>query len=84
MHMDLTTYLILEDQEMEMQELEKRFTYHPPKADQSERHRQLRDGAKAMAFQIHELCPESREKDLAVMMLEEVVFWANAAIARRE
>lgn len=31
---------------------------------------------------INNLCPESREKSLAVTNLEESVMWANASIAR--
>jgi hypothetical protein len=31
---------------------------------------------------INDLCPESREKSLAITNLEQAVMWANAAIAR--
>ena len=33
---------------------------------------------------IDSLCPDSREKSLAITKIEESVMWANAAIARRE
>lgn len=65
-------------------EIENRFTYHPPKEGQPERYEQLRAGAKEMAYLIEEHCPCSRERSIALDRLDEVVFWANAAIARRE
>lgn len=67
-----------------MNDLEKRFTYHPPKGDQAVRYAQIRADAKQFALMIDELAPDSREKSLAVTALEEAVMWANAAIARNE
>lgn len=69
---------------MESGELETRFTYHPPKGNQAERYTILRDQAKTFAQCIGALCPESREKSLAITNLEQAVMWANSAIARRE
>jgi hypothetical protein len=66
------------------EELETRFTYHPPKGNQPERYQQLRDAAGTMAGFIVAMTPESREQSLALTALEEAAFWANAAIARRE
>ncbi len=37
-----------------------------------------------MARSLDRWCPDSRELSLAITHLEEVVFWANAAIARHE
>jgi len=65
-------------------DLENRFTYHPPKGNQAERYVWIRDHAKSLAAMIDELCPDSREKSLAVTNLEESVMWANASIARNE
>lgn len=65
-------------------ELEKRFTYHAPKDGQPARYEHLRETAKAFAYLIEAKCPDSRERALALTKLEEVVFWANAAIARNE
>jgi hypothetical protein len=67
---------------MEQSDLEKRFMYHPPKEGQPEKYVCIRDTAKAMAFVLNELCPDSREKSLAMTALEETVMWANASIAR--
>ena len=66
------------------EELDTRFTYHAPKAGQSEKYTKIRDKAAELATLINELCPESREKSLSVTKLEEVSMWANASIARRE
>lgn len=60
------------------------FTYHAPRADQQPRYEQIRDEARVLALTIDMLCPDSREKSLAITKLEEVVMWANAAIARNE
>lgn len=66
------------------QELDIRFTYHSPKPGQPQKYEQLRGTAKHLATMFQELCPDSRELSLAITKLEEAVFWANAAIARRE
>lgn len=65
-------------------DIDKRFTYHPPKGDQPERYIRLRDEAKMLAELICEFCPNSRERSLALTKLEEAIFWANASIARNE
>ena len=67
-----------------MNDLENRFTYHPPKGDQAVRYAEIRARAKDFAAFIVALTPEGREKSLAVTKIEEAVFWANAAIARHE
>lgn len=62
--------------------LEKDFTYHPPENGQPERYEEIRGAAKGLAALILFVCPESRERSLAMNKLEEVVFWANASISR--
>jgi hypothetical protein len=69
---------------MNLNDLENRFTYHPPKGDQAERYRTIRRLALTLASEVYTLCPDSRELSLAITHLEETVFWANAAIARNE
>lgn len=65
-------------------DLVNRFTYHPPKDGQALTYEQIREAAKKFAFLIAGLCPESRERSLALTKLEESVMWANAGIARNE
>lgn len=65
-------------------DLDKNFTYHPPKGDQPERYKRIRAKAKEFAALVVELVPPSRERSLALTKLEEVVMWANAGIARNQ
>ncbi len=65
------------------EELQTRFTYHAPKPGQPELYESLRTKAHELAQLFTDLCPESRELALAHTNLEQAVFWANAAIARR-
>jgi len=67
-----------------VKELTNRFIYHAPKGDQSSRYEGIRERALTYALYLNVHCPESRELSLAMTHLEEVVFWANASIARRE
>lgn len=66
------------------QELTTRFTYHPPKEDQIPRFQAIREAALDFANLLETLCPDSRELSLALTALDQVVWSANAAIARRE
>jgi hypothetical protein len=65
-------------------DIENIFTYHAPKDDQQERYEKLREHAKALALQIIELTPYSREQSLALTHLETANMFANASIARNE
>ena len=62
--------------------IESAFTYHAPKPGQPEMYTEIREKAKELAFLIDGLCPDSREKSLAMTKLEECAMWANASIAR--
>ena len=64
--------------------IENNFTYHAPKEGQPAKYGAIREQAKAVAYLLDAVCPNSREKSLAMTKLEEVVFWANASIARNE
>ena len=66
----------------EQAQLDNNFTYHTPKPGQGEKYTDLRLETKALAVCILQLCPSSRERSVALTKLEEVMFWANAAIAR--
>ena len=65
-------------------ELAKRFTHHAPKGGQVQKFEEIRDMGKAFVEIIDTLCPDSREKSLAITKIEEAVMWANAGIARNE
>ncbi len=73
-----------EIKQMLTERIEKDYTYHAPKGDQVDRYTQLRTKAKELALLIAELTPYSREQSLAFTHLDEVVMFANAAIARNE
>lgn len=66
------------------QQIERAFTYHPPKNDQNERYVHLRTHGHMLARRILSCCPPSRERSLALTKLEEALMWANASIARNE
>lgn len=65
-----------------MDDLERRFTYHPPKPGQPEIYESIRAEAHRFARLIDESVPDGREKALALTKLEEAVMWANAGVAR--
>lgn len=70
----------------EAQEIQSRFTYHPPVdgINQTGRYEVIRSKALGLANTILSLCPPSRERSVAITKLDEVVMFANAAIARNE
>jgi hypothetical protein len=65
-------------------DIEQRFTYHAPKGDQAARYESLRSEFKELAYKIEAVCPDSRERSLALTKLEEANMWCNAAISRNE
>lgn len=73
--------LVTED---DQKELDNRFTYHAPTGDQPKRYEALRALARAFATGVVVMCPDGREKSLAMTKIEEGVMWANASIARGE
>lgn len=66
------------------QELLTRYTYHAPKNDQQGRYQDIRQQCLNLARLIVKLTPCSAEQMRALNALDEVMFLANAAIARRE
>lgn len=68
--------------EMTKAEIDRRFAYHAPEADQPPKYETIRAAAKSMAIILNELCPDSCERDIAITRIEEAMFWANASIAR--
>jgi len=69
---------------MTRHEIDNNFRYHAPKDDQPKRYEALRGKAKELAELINELCPDSREKSIAITNLEQCSMWSNASIARNE
>lgn len=49
--------------------------------EQTKRIRDLNVAAKYLEYRINELCPKGRERKIALQKLEEVMMWANKAIA---
>ena len=67
-----------------IEDLERRFKHHPPKnTEVASVHEDVRSCCLVLARFINDVAPDGREKSLAVTKLEEVMFWANAAIARK-
>ncbi len=62
-------------------QIERLFTYQAPSPGQPEKYVTLRSKAKELALLINDLCPESREKSLALTCVAQTVMWANASIA---
>lgn len=63
-------------------DIENRFTYHRPTEAQAAKYPIIRNKAKELAYLIDELCPNGREKALAMTKLEECIMFANASISR--
>lgn len=51
---------------------------------QLKRMKDLNSAAKYLEYRINDLCPKGRERKIALQRLEEVVMWANKAIAFEE
>lgn len=64
------------------EEITRRFTYVKPNENQIPKFHVIRNDAKELAEMINTIVPDCREKSLAMTKLEEVVMWANAAVAR--
>lgn len=68
---------------MDPQDIRNRFAFHPA-ADPltGAKHDEVRLLCGELAEGLNYLLPEGREKSLAITQLEQVMFWANAAVAR--
>ena len=52
--------------------------------EQMKRIQDISVAARYLEYRINELCPKGRERKIALQRLEEVVMWANKAIAHEE
>lgn len=65
-------------------DLENRFNYHQPLTDtRRQNHENVRGFCLALAERLNRMLPDGHERDEAIHKLEEVMFWANAALARQ-
>lgn len=69
---------------MTREQIESTFVYHAPKGDQAARYERIRAAGKDFALLLLDLCPASRDLSAAHTKLQEVVMFANAAIAINE
>lgn len=69
---------------MQTDDLANRFAFHAADTAKREEHAAIREGCFRAATVIDNLCPDSREKSLAVTALEEAMMWGNAALARHD
>ena len=67
---------------MSTEDLAKRFTLAAVDDRQKQEMAEIRRVCQNLGADILGLVPESREQSLAMTKLEEVMFWANAGIAR--
>lgn len=62
-------------------EIRRRFGFHPATDEVKSTYEQLRGAAMQYAYVVNELCPESREKSLALTSLQEASMWAICSVA---
>lgn len=64
-------------------ELRKRFSFHPATEEIIiKKHEQVREKCYELALWMDNNIPNGREKTLVITKLEEVMYWANASVAR--
>lgn len=68
---------------MNIEDLDNRFAFHAAPDDEKRMaHTSVRAACAELAHFINDQLPDSREKSLAITNLEQVMFWANAGLAR--
>lgn len=66
----------------DLQDLENRVSHHQLSEKGADRVLQMRALALDAAQAIADIVPDGREQSLALTKIEEMLFWANAGIAR--
>lgn len=70
---------------MAPEDIANRFQFHAATTPARQgAHESVRTHCHELAGVLNDLLPEGREKSLAVTNLEQVMFWANAAVARQK
>ncbi len=69
-------------EEKQIGSIKNNFAFHPATGGKAEKHEAVRNECGELAAKLETLCPQSRELSVAKTKLEEVMMWANAAIAR--
>jgi hypothetical protein len=66
-------------------DLRNRFGFHSKSREShAKEHELIRQGCYVLATQLQAIVPNSRELALVLTHLEEVMFWANAGVARQD
>lgn len=69
---------------MQADDIANRFAFHAATTEEKrDAHTSIRQECRQLADDLNERLPEGREKSTAITKLEEVMFWANAALARQ-
>lgn len=72
-------------QPLSPEDIRYRFDFHPAVTETRRKyHENIRDLCRRTALTLASNLPAGRELSLAITKLEEVMFWANAALARSE
>lgn len=61
-------------------EIEHRFTYHPPTSESIPKHEAVRAAIKDVAHVVADNTEPGRHQSLALTALQEALIWANCAI----
>jgi hypothetical protein len=68
---------------MENQDIAHRFAFHAATTEEKrDAHTSIRQACAHLAHYLNEKMRDGREKSVAITKLEEVMFWANAGLAR--
>ena len=67
---------------MSKDDLDNRFSHHDPLDTSDLDMSHVRELIRDLAEDLNVMVPDGREKSLAMTNLEQVMFWANAGIAR--
>ena len=66
---------------MTLEEITEKFTYHKATPNGTISHHKLSAAFIQLAIAVDEICPDGREKALAITNLQQAKMWASAAVA---